>query len=250
MDHPEYFKNLEAVKESFKKFLESTKQKIVANLSDPGVKQTLSIHPKGVNITIDYSKHLIDFPLQIPGQFNTMNASAVFQVGLILGIDPAMIKKSLQNYQGVSKRFEYIGNYKGAKVYSDFGHHPTEIKVTMEAARQKFPKQRILLIYQPHMFSRTKTLFNKFVQVFSQLPVDKIFLMDIYPSREVDMGLVNSKQLVEAIQKRMVPSVLYIGETKQVLEKLKPEIKPRDIVFFMSAGDTDKLAKELVSSIN
>src|SRR3972149_9908207 len=132
MDHPEYFKNLEAVKESFKKFLMQTKQAVFANLSDPGVKQTLSVHLKGVNTIIDYSKHLIDFPLPIPGQFNVMNASAVFQVGLILGIDPAIIKKSLQNYQGVGRRFEYIGEFNGSKVYSDFGHHPTEIKVTME----------------------------------------------------------------------------------------------------------------------
>jgi len=259
MDHPEYFKDFEAVKKSFKKFLESTKQKIVANLSDPVVKQILSIHPKGANITIDYSKHLIDFSLQIPGEFNVMNASAAFQVGLALGINPENIKKSLQNYKGIGRRFEYIGECKGAKVYSDFGHHPTEIKVTMQATRQKFPNQRILLIYQPHMFSRTKALFSDFVKILSTTPVDKIFVMDIYPSREVDTGLVTSQQLVEAIQKevepklrngeKMVPSIKYVGNKDQALEKIKPEIRKGDIVFFMSAGDTDKLAKELTTKV-
>ncbi|MBI2330364.1 UDP-N-acetylmuramate--L-alanine ligase [Candidatus Daviesbacteria bacterium] len=188
MDHPEYFKDFEAVKSSFKKFLLQTKSTIIANLADPGVKQTLVLHPKGVNITIDYSKHLIDFPLQIPGQFNILNSSAVFQVGLILGIDPAVIKESLQNYKGVGRRFEYIGEYNGAKVYSDFGHHPTEIEVTINAAREKFPNQKIIMVYQPHMFSRTKALFADFVKVFQNLPADKIFIIDIYPSREIDTG--------------------------------------------------------------
>lgn len=241
MDHPEYFKDFSAVRLSFRKFLEGTKQKIIANLSDPD--QILNVHPRGVTI-IDYSKHLIDFPLQIPGQFNEMNASAAFQVGLALGINTKTVKKSLQNYKGVGRRFEYIGEYNKARVYSDFGHHPTEIKVTIEAARQVFLKKKILLIFQPHMYSRTKALFNDFVKVFRQIPVDKTFIMDIYPSREIDTGSVTSKQLVEAINK---PSISHPGGVTEVLGKIKPEIKKGDIVFFMSAGDTDKLAKELVS---
>ena len=258
MDHPEYFKDLEAVKDSFKKFLIQTKQTVVANLSDPVVNQILSIHPKDVNTIIDYSKHLIDFTLQIPGEFNIMNASAAFQVGLILGIDPQATRQSLERFTGASRRFEYIGEYQGAKVYSDFGHHPTEIAKTMEAVREKFPKERILLIYQPHMFSRTKTLFNDFVKVFQKVPADKTYIIDIYPSREVDTELVSSHQLVKAIQKeiepkfrnseKVVPAIVYIGSKNQTLNKLKPEIRKGDIVFFMSAGDTDELAKELVRS--
>lgn len=252
MDHPEYFKDLEAVKESFKKFLIQTKT-VVANLSDPGVAEVMKVVMKTPHIQtssdrgtfetyLDYSKNQLNFQLQVPGQFNVLNAQAALQVGLLLGINPQVIQKSLAGYPGVGKRFEYIGEYQGAKIYSDFGHHPTEIKVTVEAARQKFPNQRILLIYQPHMFSRTKALFDDFVKVFRYLPADKAFILDIYPSREIDTGLVTSKQLVEAINKS---SVSYIGEVNTALEKIKPEIKSGDIVFFMSAGDTDKLAKEL-----
>ncbi len=243
MDHPEYFKNFEAVKMSFKKFLLQTKGTIVANLSNIAVAEVLKVLMKESGVTcIDYSKNQMDIKLKIPGEFNKLNSMAVLQVGLLLGIDTQVIKNSLENYNGIGRRFEYIGNYNNAKVYSDFGHHPTEIKVTMEAAREKFPESRILLIYQPHMFSRTKVLFDDFVKVFQNLPVDKTFIMDIYPSREVDTGLVNSKQLVKAVAK---DTVTYIGNTSQVLEKLKPEIKNEDIIFFMSAGDTDKLAKQL-----
>lgn len=243
MDHPEYFKDFADVKESFRKFLLQTRNVVLANLTDPAVAEVLT-HGRGTNVAyLDYSKNELNFPLTIPGEFNILNAKAAFQVGLLLRINPSVIQKSLADYAGVGRRFEYIEDYSGAKVYSDFGHHPTEIKVTMQAAREKFPNQRILLIYQPHMFSRTKALFDDFVKVFKELLIDKIFIMDIYQSREKDTGLVSSKQLVNATAKE---NVTYIGATSEVLKKLKPQIKKGDIVFFMSAGDTDKLAKQLV----
>lgn len=244
MDHPEYFKDLEAVKMSFKKFLLQTKNTIFANLKDPIVAEIIKVVMKESKITcFDYSNNVQRLELKIPGNFNQLNASAAFKAGLMLGIEPQTIIKSLESFTGAGRRFEYIGQYKGAKVYSDFGHHPTEIEKTMEAVREKFPKEKVLLIYQPHMFSRTKVLFADFVRVFRNIPADKTFIMDIYPSREVDTGLTSSKKLVEAIGK---PSLLYIGSSSQTLDKIRPEIKKSDIVFFMSAGDTDKLAKELV----
>ncbi|MCL4366016.1 UDP-N-acetylmuramate--L-alanine ligase [Patescibacteria group bacterium] len=244
MDHPEYFKDFEAVKASFKKFMLQTKTTVVANLTDLGVAEVVKVAMKESGIQyLDYSKNELGVNLMIPGEFNKLNAKAAMQVGLILGIEPQIIQKSLSSFTGAGRRFEYIGDYKEAKVYSDFGHHPTEIKVTMEAARQKFPTQRILLVYQPHMFSRTKALFEDFVKVFQNIPADKTFILDIYPSREVDTGQITSKQLVEAINK---PSISYLGSVAEALEKIKPEIKPGDIILFMSAGDTDKLAKELV----
>lgn len=247
MDHPEYFRDFDAVKRSFKKFLESTKKIIIANLKDPGVKQTLAFRSRIGGSIIDYSKYLIDFPLQIPGEFNRWNASAAFQMGKVLRLKPQTIQKSLASYQGIGRRFEYIGKFKGAEIYSDFGHHPTEIKVTMEAVRQKFPHSRILLVYQPHMFSRTKALFDDFVKVFRGVPANKTFMIDIYPSRETDTRSVSSKQLVRAIDRK---NVSHIGSVSKVLDKLKPQIQKGDAVFFMSAGDTDKLAKDLVNLPN
>lgn len=249
MDHPEYFKDFQAIKNSFKKFLKSTKKTVVANLKDPGIKD-VAINLVGRLRTtyevevVDYSKYLIDFPLKVPGEFNRWNASAAYQVGLLLGVQPLSVKQSLQNYHGIGRRFEYIGDYHGAKIYSDFGHHPTEIKTTMEAAREKFPGQRIILIYEPHMFTRTKALFDDFVKVFKEIPVDKIIITDIYPSREVDSGIVSSQQLVDTIG----DDRLVYHSKDQVLQVLKKEIKQGDIIFFMGAGDIDKMAKELVSS--
>ncbi len=244
MDHPEYFKNFASYKQSFKKFLLKTKETIVANIADSGVAEVLKVAMKETGVTcLDYSKNEIDLELKIPGEFNKQNANAAFQVGLLLNIDPIIIKKSLSSYPGIGRRFELLGEFKGATIYTDFGHHPTEIKTTMEAAREKFPDQHIWLIYQPHMFSRTKGLFKEFVETFNNLPVNQTLIMDIYPSREVDTGLVSSQELVEAIDKS---SVDYVASVKELTEILKSEITQGDIVFFMGAGDIDKIARGLL----
>lgn len=244
MDHPEYFQDLRSYQQSFQKFLRLTKEKIIANCSDPGVKNVLKLHLSGGTSVIDYSKYLIDFPLKIIGNYNIQNASAAYQVGLALGIAPEVIKKSLMGFSGINRRFEYLGDYQGAKVYSDFGHHPTEIKVTLTSAREKFQGQKILLLFQPHMFSRTRALFEDFVQVLKQAPVDKTYILDIYPSREVDTGLVSSQELVETINK---PTVQFLKKD-EVLKTLPNEIKNYDIIVFMGAGDIDRVALELLNS--
>ena len=218
MDHPEYFRDFDHYKESFKKFLSQTKGTVIDK------------------------PPLIDFPLQIPGEFNRWNASAAFQVGLLLGIDPETIKKSLSNYQGIGRRFEYLGGFQKAKVYTDFGHHPTEIKATMKAAREKFPDSKIWLIYEPHMFTRTKALFDDFVKVFREISVDKIIITDIYQSREVDKGLVNSRQLSDAINQE---NTSYVSK-QELKNELEKDVKKNDVIFFMGAGDIDKIAKQLL----
>lgn len=218
MDHPEYFQNLGHYQESFKKFLGQTKEKV--------------IHPQ---------KELINFPLKVPGQYNILNASEAYQVGMALGIDPQMIKKSLMNFTGIGRRFEYLGKFQKAEVYSDFGHHPTEIKVTLETAREQFPNSKITMIFQPHMFSRTKALLSDFVKVFQNLPVDKTYLLDIYPSRELDTGLISSQALAEAVGK---DNVVYI-KTEELLEKLKTEAGEGSVIFFVGAGDIDQLARKV-----
>lgn len=218
MDHPEYFKDLEAVKISFAKFKSQSKKVF----DKPNSK-------------------LIKFKLKVPGEFNVANASLAFQVGLALGFNPKIIRESLASYKGVGRRFEYLGKFKGADVYSDFGHHPTEIKVTIEAAREKFPDRKLWLIYEPHMFTRTKYLFDDFVKVFKTLSADQIIILDIYPSREVDTGKVKSWQIVQSVKKT---NVRY-NSPEEIKNTLNREIAKGDVIFFMGAGDIDKLARKL-----
>lgn len=241
MDHPEYFENFEIYKKSFGKLFSQTKRTIVANLSDQGVKDTLDTKIE----MIDYSKRLVDLSLKIPGNFNVLNATAAYQVGLVLEIEPEVIKQSLENFEGIGRRFEYIGNFKQAQVYSDFGHHPTEIKLTLETARMKFPDKKIIVIFQPHMFSRTKALFDDFVSILKSAKVDHIFIMDIYPSREIDTKIVNSKQLVQAINQK---NVTYLPSEKDVINKIKSQGTENEVLFFLGAGDTHNLAKKTITN--
>ncbi|MBI3486376.1 UDP-N-acetylmuramate--L-alanine ligase [Candidatus Daviesbacteria bacterium] len=248
-DHPEYFKNFEDYKHSFRKFLSQTSQTIFANLSDAGVRETLVSDKASKDFhfpeIIDYSKSLeIDLPLKLVGNHNFQNALAAFQVGLAIGLDASAIKTSLMNFVGIGRRFEYLGDYKKAHIYSDFGHHPTEIKVTLKAAREKFPKNKIYVVFQPHMFSRTKVLFNDFVSVLKQALVDKIFILDIYPSREIDNGLVSAKDLVKAIDK---PNIIYSSSASNLLSEIKSNLQKDDIIFFLGAGDTHNLAKQFLN---
>lgn len=244
MDHPEFFKDFSHYKKSFYKFLSQTKEAIVANMAEEKVAELVNQLIKEKNIrVVDYSKNFLNFPFSVFGEYNRLNAQAAAQVGLILGIDGEIVKQSLSSFTGISRRSEYLGRFKKAKVYSDFGHHPTEIQVTAEAFRQKFPNQKILLIYQPHMFSRTLSLFKDFVKVFQGLPVEKTLISDIYPSREKDTGIVTSKELVDKIAKS---DVSYIGSLKEIEDQLEKLSAKADIIIFMGAGDIDKLARKVV----
>lgn len=238
-DHPEYFTDFEDYKKSFIEFLGRAKT-IIANTNNPGISEVIS-NLGGLIKVISFNNKLIDFELQIPGSFNRMNASAVYQLGLQLGIDPEIIKQSLQSFTGIGRRLELLGDYQGIKVYSDYGHHPTEIKVTVQALKDQYPDSKIWLIYQPHMFSRTKALWDDFVKVLTEVPVDKVFVLDIFKSREEAIPGISSQRLVKEINS---PKVEHISPDEKILEVIKqnPDINN---VMFMGAGSIHELAKQL-----
>lgn len=243
MDHPEYFKDLESYKDSFIKFLSSTKTQIFANLNYPHLAEVIKWVMKESSVSaIDYTKTEVKLDLKMPGDHNRLNALAAFQIGLFLGIEPQKIITSLNNLKGLSRRFEYIGEYKGAKVYSDFAHNPTKVEVTLKTAREQFPNSKIIAFYQPHMFSRTKALYDDFVRVFRKSPVDKVVIIDIYPSREVDTGLIKSEQLVGTINKENV----IFNSAEEIKETLAKEVNKGDVVFFIGAGDIDTMARKII----
>lgn len=249
-DHPEYFKDFETYQKSFQNFLSKTKRFIIANLSDENSKNTLQekeaiIEEKLFPPVIDYSKNLIDFPLKVTGEQNRFNASAAFNLAINLEIDPEKIKKSLQDFPGIGRRMEFIGEINGAKIFSDFAHHPTAIKVATEQIKKQFPASNIWVIYQPHMFSRTKALFEEFVKVFKNLKVKTIVILDIYPSREKDTGIIKTKDLIKAIRG---DNIKYTPGIKEVWGEIKPSLSEKDVVIFMGAGDIDSKVRQLLSS--
>ncbi len=248
-DHPEFFPSYDDYQNSFRNFLHKTKILILANLSDDNSAVTLKEKDiADINFfppVSDYSKNLIDFPLKVYGKRNVLNASAAFNLALNLEIDPEIIRESLKSFSGIGRRMELIGEINGAQIYSDFGHHPTEIKVTTDELRQNFPEKQIYVIYQPHMFSRTKALYKDFVNVFKNIKVDGTFIIDIYPSRELDPGDINSRMLVKAINR---DNVRYSEDLSKTFNELTNELTSNDILLFMGAGDIDAKIRSLLSS--
>jgi UDP-N-acetylmuramate--alanine ligase len=194
--------------------------------------------------SFDFSKHQIDLNLPVPGEHMIQNAKAAFHVGLMLGIAPSVIKQSLESYSGIGRRFEYLGEFRNAKVYSDFAHHPTEVRVNLEAARQKFADKKIILIYQPHMYSRTKALWNDFVTVLRNAPVDEILLLDIYKAREETLPGISSELLAQEINKENISHI----EEESLKEYLEQQTDKDTILLFFGAGPIDALARELIDN--
>ncbi|KKQ66408.1 MAG: UDP-N-acetylmuramate-L-alanine ligase [Candidatus Daviesbacteria bacterium GW2011_GWA2_38_24] len=243
MDHPEYFKDFDEYKNSFRKFLTQTKEAIVANLNYPAVGEVLKDVMKETSvISIDYSKSEFHLNLQIPGKFNLLNAAAAFQVGLLLGIDPELIRNSLQTYSGVGRRQELIGRLHDAPIYSDFAHHPTEIKVTVDTIAQKYPDKKLIVLFQPHMYSRTKALWNDFVKISKEIPAEKTIILDIYKAREYPIEGITSQRLAEEIGDKKVE---YMND-EDALKFVRKQATENHVIIFLGAGPIHALAKSLV----
>jgi len=248
-DHPEYFSSYTDYQRSFQNFLHKTKSLIIANLSDKGIQETLADERvqigKFLKPMVDFSANLIDFPLKISGLHNILNASAAYHASMALNVNPKVVKKSLEQFEGIGRRMEEIGTINGAKIFSDFGHHPTEVETTVKAFKDTFPDKKVWLIYQPHMYTRTKALFNEFVKSFKNLEVAGAIIIDIYASREKENKQMSSKLLTQAIN---LSNIEYVPNIRDVFNEIKENLSENDIVIFMGAGDIDKEIRKQMSS--
>ena len=252
-DHLEFFKDFEHIEQSFEDFLVKTKDTVIANMADSHVAEVVKWAMKKSAIEVmDFNKVMVDFDLKLPGEFNIANAKAAFQAGLLLGIEPGRMQESLNSFTGIGRRFEKLGEKKGIEYYSDFAHHPREVAVTLEAARQKFPTQKIVLIFQPHLYSRTKNLFDDFVDVFKKALVDQIFVTDIFASRENDPGDISSRMLVENTN---MGTVNYIPTVEEALIQMRSDrsdkigIDQNMVVIVMGAGDIDQKSRKFLNDV-
>ncbi len=191
--------------------------------------------------------------LRIPGEFNMMNALGALAVGEALGISFASMQKTLEDFPGIWRRFERVGERDGAIIYSDYAHHPTAIRGTLQAAREFFPDKRILAVFQPHQHSRTRELFNDFVAAFDG--ADEVILSEIYgvAGREQDGSPVSSEDLCEAMRRREVARGRGVEMTRvwcKTLDETESEVRRRmhasTVVLVMGAGNIDTVARRLV----
>jgi len=181
-----------------------------------------------------------DTDLAVPGLFNVYNSMAATAVGRELGLDMDTIRKGLLAFGGVQRRLEVKGEAGGVTVVDDYGHHPTEILATLAAARQMW-KGRLVVIFQPHRFTRTQALFDEFTRAFGD--ADCLVINDIYPASELPIPGINSAALWAAIKEAGHPCVEYIGQAQNTLDYLMKNVRPGDTVLTLGAGSVYKIGE-------
>ncbi|HVM32373.1 MAG TPA: UDP-N-acetylmuramate--L-alanine ligase [bacterium] len=189
-------------------------------------------------------KKLGTVKLSVPGRFNIQNALAAISVGLELKVPFKALAAGLSRFHGAQRRFEIKGTYKGAVVVDDYAHHPTAVAETLKAAKHFAGNKKLVVVFQPHLFSRTQLLRDKFGKAFSD--ADEVIVSAIYPSREKPIPGVTGKTLVEAIRENGHKSVASFEDKAALLEYLKTHLTDKQVLLTMGAGDIWKLGQDLV----
>jgi UDP-N-acetylmuramate--alanine ligase len=184
--------------------------------------------------------------LNVPGLFNVYNSLAAIAVGRELELELATIQEGLTGFSGVQRRLETKGKVGSITVVDDYGHHPTEVRETLAAARLVWKGRRIV-VFQPHRFTRTKALFDEFTRVFND--ADILILNDIYPASEEPIDGVNSAVLVLAIKKAGHLHVEYIAKPEETIEYLLQIVRPDDAVFTLGAGSVYKIGEAFLKKL-
>ncbi|MCC6346384.1 MAG: UDP-N-acetylmuramate--L-alanine ligase [Nitrospirales bacterium] len=192
-------------------------------------------------------KSLGSFVLPIPGRHNVLNSLAAIAVALELQIPPEAVVKALGSFSGIHRRFELKGEAKGVRVFDDYGHHPSEIKATLRAARECFPGDRLLVLFQPHRYTRTGDLMDEFVGSFDD--ADMLFLMDIYAAGEEPIEGVHSERLARRIREETGREVHHVPGREEVKERVLSQLRSGDVVITLGAGDVYKLGEEIVQRL-
>ena len=247
-DHLDYWKTLKNLIRGFQRYTTHIPQDgtLVANKDDKNIRGILAKNRariQGYSLRQKEASTLRRI-LKVPGEHNVSNALAALAVARILEIKDTTSFRALEEFHGTWRRFETfkLSTPKPYTLVSDYGHHPTEVAVTVKAARKKWPKKKIWLVFQPHQYQRTYYLWKDFVKVLSTLPIEKLIILDIYDVAGRERGSIRKKvssaKLVEAIKERKpryaafhIPIVL---EAKKLLKK---SIQGQEIVMIMGAGD-------------
>jgi UDP-N-acetylmuramate--alanine ligase len=237
-EHLDYFKTLANVKKAFKDFIAKLPADgyLVFNINEKTLRQAQGKDVKKIKSI-----------LKVPGTHNVYNALDALQVARFLKIKDEITFKALSKFTGTWRRFEerevQISNFK-FQIISDYAHHPNEIKATFQAIREKYPKEKIWCVFQPHQHQRTYYLFNDFVKIFKSAKIDKIIITDIYDVAGREVGKINkqvsSEKLVKKINKK---SVLYMP-AQELENYVKKNINHKDVLLIMGAGDIYKLSEK------
>lgn len=268
-EHMNYFKTEENLMDHFNQFIERVLEVdgyVVVNRDDERISKltetmdqkniiyyglhkeanlmakNVHLHENGVtyDLVVD-GKDRGEVNLQVLGRHNAYNSLAAIGVGLRESLPLPSILQGLSQFSGTRRRMQLIGDVNDIRIYDDYGHHPTEIKATLEAAKQSF-KRHLICIFQPHRYTRTQSLLNDFPLCFDS--ADRVIITDIYSSGEDPIDGVSSQSIITAMQKTHSQAE-YIANKSAIPEKIMDQLKPGDMIVTMGAGDIHTIAKEI-----
>jgi UDP-N-acetylmuramate--alanine ligase len=259
LDHLDFYKDLADIQNSFLHLAQKLPADgfLICNTKLPNLKPIIDNVKCRV---IDYSEIELREKLLVPGEHNRQNAKTALAVAQALNIDLEKAEKSLTQFAGTWRRFEFKGQTKsGALVYDDYAHNPQKVRAALQGARELYPDKRIVVVFQPHLFSRTKLLLNEFATAFTD--ADEVILTPIFPAREAFDPSITSEILGEAIKKARksssplngVPnrsedvSVLSFADFASIVTHLKSSLGPNDILITMGAGEQYKIGENILA---
>lgn len=248
-DHLDYYKDIDDIRSAFTELARRLPRGGVV-VTDFGDQHASGVVVEAGRRAIDYSSVPFTGKLALPGAHNIANAKAAIAAAAALGISAEAAAASLSGFSGVARRFEFKGQTaKGALVYDDYAHNPDKVRALLSGARELFPRQKIFAVFQPHLFSRTKILFDRFVESLGG--ADEIILAPIYPAREVFDPSVSSEMLAEALARKWPgKKTAVLSDFQKIAEYLKRVAGEPDVILLTGAGDINKVAESLVKKWN
>jgi UDP-N-acetylmuramate--alanine ligase len=274
-EHLDYYKDLSDIKKSFIQFANKVPfygtvilctdspaaRKICPKMKRPkvtyGINQSaifnaidIQLRPFGSEFTLIVNGATIDrFELNVAGLHNVQNSLAAIAVAKQLDVRLETVKTALKEFSGVHRRLERIGEKSGVTFFDDYAHHPTEIQVTLRALRNAFPRNRLIGIFQPHRYTRTKFLASEFGVCFSDL--DLLVVTEIYPASEPPIPGVSAMLIINEIKSHNSsrPQVIYVEDKSRISEQIQPQLKEGDVVITLGAGNIWEIGKEILAKL-
>lgn len=213
---------------------------VAFDLKQEGMKSVFSVKRRG----IDKNLNIV---LSLPGKHNVLNALAVISIATELGVADEKIQSALLSFKGIGRRFQLNGDIVLADarvtLVDDYGHHPREIEATLDSARQAYPGRRLVVVFQPHRFTRTRDLFEDFVQILSQ--ADCLILSEVYAAGEKPISGADGRSLSRAVRMRGKIDPIFLEDISQLSALLAPILLDGDVVLTLGAGSIGQVAAEL-----
>jgi UDP-N-acetylmuramate--alanine ligase len=276
MDHPDYFADRDAVLASMERFVRGMGEDprlggrlLLTTASDSGSQALLErlggwegrilrygpggeveaqeVAYLGGGASFTLFEHPFDSPLA--GEHNVLNATAALTMARELGAPLEVLAEGLRTFRGAGRRMELIADTAGVIVYDDYGHHPTEVRATLAAMRQKVGDRRLWAVFEPHMYSRTALFMDEFAQAFTD--ADEVVIVDIFASRDTDASLraTSAEALADAIERTSAVSTMAGGDVDAATAYVADHLRPGDAVLVMGAGKSYQIAQGLKAAL-